>query len=121
MTFSRRETIQIIDKLIELTQHGSINWAEERPESYMVGPDSKVDFVYITEYLGRIIRTYRRDYKYYLDDVQYTWSYEIVIEFIDNSGNRLGRFPSTPNHSELLQAIQYQNPQIRNFFNDMFS
>ena len=118
--FGRREAIEIIDKFVELTQHGKIQWAESIPRSYMISQDSKVDIVYITNHLGRNISVYKRDYKYYLDDVQYTWDKEVVIEFINESGERIGQFPTTPNAFELLHAIQYQNPQIKNFYTDMF-
>jgi hypothetical protein len=118
--FSRRESIEIVDKLIELTHHGVIEWEKYSPPSYLVGPDSNVDLVYAVNYLNRTIQIYRRDFKYYLDEIQYTWDYEIVIEFVSNNGERLGRFPNTPNASELLAAIQYQNPEIKNFYKDIF-
>ncbi|WP_045459882.1 hypothetical protein [Vibrio hyugaensis] len=120
MAFSKREAIQIIDKLVELTQHGRIEWVEEQPPAYLIASDSKVDLVYVTTYLNRHIRTYKRDFKYWIDDVQFTWDKEVVIEFVDENGRRMGRFPHTPNTPELLRAIQYQNPQLQTFFNDMF-
>lgn len=117
---SRKESIEIIDKLIELTHHGVINWGNARPNSYMVSQNSKVDTVYTTQHLGRNIRVYRRDYKYYLDDINYTWDWEFVVEFINDNNERMGQLPATPNSGELLEAIQYQNPQIKDFYKDMF-
>ncbi|MFM5788673.1 hypothetical protein ACET5Z_17995 [Aeromonas veronii] len=121
MIYSRTETIQIIDKLIELTQHRMLLWQEGPLNDYMNGPDEMVEIVYVTEHLGRIIRAYRRDFKYFYDEMNFSWDYEIIIEFTNNYGHRLGRFQKTPNASELLQAIQYQNPNVRNFFNEIFN
>lgn len=117
---NQRQSIEIVDKLIELTQHGELLWDYERPNSYMLAQDSKVDTVYLTQYLGRNIRIYRRDFKYYLDESQYTWDWEVIVEFVNDQGERMGRFPQSPNSIELIQAIQYQNPQIKDFYNDMF-
>jgi len=118
--FNQRQAIEIVDKLIELTQHGNLNWSYERPNSYMLAQDSKVDTVYLTNYLGRNIRAYKRDFKYYLDDTQYTWDYEVTIEFVSEVGERMGKLPQIPNSAELIQAIQYQDPQIKDFYNDIF-
>ena len=65
--FSIRQAVEIVDKLIELTQHNQIFWGTTNPISPMIGPDSRVDLVYITEYIGRNIRVYKQHFKYYLD------------------------------------------------------
>ena len=118
--FNRKQTVEIIDKFIELTQHNKINWSSEDPVAPMVGPDSRVDLVYVAEHLGRNIRVYQQTYKYYLDDVKYIWEEQIIIEFIDDYGNSLGILPKTPNSYDLLKAIQFQNPQINSFYDDLF-
>ena len=119
--FSRRETVEIIDKLIELTQHQNIQWHEQEPYTYMRSQDSRIDVLYVCNYINRNLRVYKKDFKYYLDDVQYTWDYEIVVEFVNDIGASAGSFPKTPNALDLYKAIQFQNPQIKNFYNDLFS
>ncbi|WP_415881725.1 hypothetical protein [Neptuniibacter sp. QD34_54] len=118
--FSTRQTAEIIDKLIELTQHNQISWGSQDPVAPMVGPDSRVDMVYVANYIGRNIRIYQQHFKYYLDDEKYCWDEQMVVEFIDEYGSLLGKLPKTPNAYELLRAVQFQNPQINSFYDDLF-
>lgn len=118
--FSTRQTAEIIDKLIELTQHDKIRWGSQDPVAPMIGPDSRVDMVYLANHLGRNIRVYHQHYKYYLDEERYTWDEQMVVEFVDEYGALLGRLPRTPNAWELLKTIQFQNPQIKSFYDELF-
>lgn len=118
--FSTRQTAEIIDKLIELTQHNQISWESHEPVAPMVGPDSRVDLVYVANYIGRNIRVYQQHFKYYQDEERYFWDEQMVIEFIDDYGALLGKLPKTPNAYDLIKAIQFQNPQINSFYDDLF-
>jgi len=116
-----RETIKVVDKLIELTQHNELSWESSEPPYNLTSPDVRIDLVYTTYYLNRYIRIYQKNYKYYIDDVQYTWDSRIVFEFIDESGNSLWQFPQTNNAWDLLKAIQYQNSNVSDFYKEIFS
>ena len=118
--YSARQTAEIIDKLIELTQHNLMMWHRQEPIPPMIGPDSRVDAVYVGNHIGRTIRVYHQHFKYYLDDVKYIWDEQMIVEFIDEGGYLLGRLPKTPNAYELLKAIQFQNPNIKSFYDDLF-
>lgn len=118
--FSRKQTVEIIDKFIELTQHNEIKWESEDPVAPMIGPDSRVDIVYVANHIGRNIRVYLQHFKYYLDEEKYVWDEQIIIEFTDDYGNSMGILPKTPNAYELLKSIQFQNPQINSFYDDLF-
>lgn len=119
--YSKRETAQIIDKLIELTQHQKVTWNEVDPESFMNSQDQRVSLVYKCEFLGRTLQLYKREYKYFLDDVQFVWDEEILIEFINDKGVSIGVFPRTPNAVDLYKAVQFQNPIIKDFYRDLFN
>lgn len=118
--FSTKQTAEIIDKLIELTQHDKMVWKGQDPVAPMVGPDSRVDMVYVAKHLGRNIRVYRQNFKYYFDEEKYTWDEKIVVDLVDDYGSLLGTFPNTPNAWELIKAIQFQNPEVKNFYDDLF-
>lgn len=118
--FNKKQTAEIVDKLIELTQHNQIKWEAIDPEPYMKDPNSRVDLIYVAKHLGRRIRLYQQHYKYYFDEDKYVWDEQINIEFIDDYDNSLGMFPKTPNANDLFKAIQYQNPLVNSFYNDLF-
>lgn len=119
--FSTRQAVEIIEKLIELTQHNEIIWTSIAPSSFMLGPDSRVDVVYVASYIGRNIRIYHQQFKYYLDEERYTWDEQVKFEFIDDSGSIMAELPRTANSYNLLKSIQFQNPKINNFYNDLFN
>ncbi len=118
--FSIRKTVYIIEKLIELTQHNRISWKSEKAVASMISENSRVDMTYVAKYIGRNIRISHQDFKDYLDDEKYIWDERMIVDFIDDRGNSLGSLPKTPNAHHLLQAIQFQNPQISSFYDDLF-
>ena len=118
--FNQREAIQIVDKLIELTQHGVMAWTKEDPPGYMNTMDSRVDLIYVASHLGRRMRVYVYHFKYYFDESSFVWDQQVKIEIIDSYDRVEASFPKVPNSMELLSSIQYQNPNVGNFYKDIF-
>ncbi|XLX38464.1 hypothetical protein ACK25U_11800 [Ectopseudomonas mendocina] len=114
---SMREFVQTVDKLIELTQIGSLDWARYDPPRSLTGSGNRVDFVYDAEYEGQDIRVYEHFYKSYHDEYEYQWNSEVVIELIDSYGVATFRFPATRNSRDLLRAIQYEKSGVADFLN----
>ncbi|MBH1530577.1 hypothetical protein I5T99_16050 [Stenotrophomonas maltophilia] len=78
-----------------------------------------MDRVYLANYLGRNMRLYRLHYRSYLDEDRYFWEDVVIVDFVDLDGFSMGELPRTPNASELLKVIQFQNPLLANFYNDL--
>ena len=118
---SQRETVEIIDKLIELTQHNSLSWQAYEPSADMTNGDLRTELTYVTTYLNRKIRIYKQSYKYFMDETSFSWSDRVVFEMIDDNDNSLWEFPQTSNTWDLLNAVQYSNSKVGDFYKDMFS
>jgi len=118
--FTKKQAVEIVEKLTELTQHNLLNWESVAPPLFMNSPDSRVDLVYTSQYSGTKIRIYLHHFKYNFDDERYIWDSQINFEFIDNIGNSIGMLPRTPNAYDLLHAVQFQNPQISGFYDSLF-
>jgi hypothetical protein len=116
MSVSTRESIGIVDKLIKSTQHNLISWTIDEPSEGMNSSDSKVDLIYRAFYLDNNIRIYENRYKYYIDDSQYVWNTDVVMDIVDKDDRVLWRFPYTPNMQELFKVIQFKNPVIQGFY-----
>lgn len=116
MSVSTRESIGIVDKLIKSTQHNLISWTIDEPSEGMNSFDSKVDLIYRAFYLDNNIRIYENRYKYYIDDSQYVWNTDVVMDIVDKDDRVLWRFPYTPNMQELFKVIQFKNPVIQGFY-----
>lgn len=118
--YTRRQAAEIIDKLIELTQHRSLVWTYDDPPPRLRGPDVRVEAFYSVKHIGRNLRLYRRSSKTYIDDVDFYWEDSIVLEFVDDSDVLLAELPETPNAKELLRAVQFQDPAVGGFYADLF-
>ena len=118
--YDKKKTMEIIDKLIEFTQHDRISWTSSANLPFLQGSDIRIDMVYVTEYIGRKFRIYKRHYKHYINEEEFFIDDEVCLEFIDNSELSLGKLQHTSNVDNLLTAIQYQNPMIKNFYDDLF-
>ncbi|MCY1166536.1 hypothetical protein D9M71_36780 [compost metagenome] len=117
MSYSRRESIQIIEKLTALTQHGKLNWQEVQPDRRMNDSISEVDIVYLTTYEGHDIRVYLRNYKSFFEDEHtYNWEESVEVELLNSTGRVIFKFPSISNKYELLNAIEVQDTQVKSFF-----
>ncbi|AKS65908.1 hypothetical protein NJ8700_11105 [Aggregatibacter aphrophilus NJ8700] len=119
--YSREDSIRVIDKLIELTQHNKLNWSEVRPRSYMLSPGENVDIIYRAQYQQVYINVYKRRFRYYYDDTDYSWDDEVIVELVNEDGASLSRLPDTPNASELLSSIQYQSQAVQSFYNNILN
>lgn len=119
--YSREDSIRVIDKLIELTQHNKLSWYEVSPRSYMSSPVEKVDIIYRAKYQQVYIHVYKRWFRYYYDDTDYSWDDEVIVELVNEDGVSLNRLPDTPNASELLSCIQYQSQAVQSFYNDILN
>lgn len=116
------ETIDIVEKLIELTQHNKITWTIYNNNNLLLPSSEKVDISYTTNYLNKNIRVYKYYYQFWTDEETYHWIEDLRLEFYDTiTGNVLFRFPKTSNFEELLSTIMYQNSGVKDFYNEMFN
>ncbi|OOF81441.1 hypothetical protein [Rodentibacter caecimuris] len=119
--YSRAESIRVIDKLIELTQHGQLKWEETPPSRYMSSTTENVDVIYQAYYQDVYINVYNRKYRYYYDETEYSWDDDVIIELLNTEGVLLNRLPNTPNADELLSSIRYQNRALQNFYKNILN
>ena len=117
---SERETIEIVDRLLELTQNAEISWEAREVPYTLRCPDTRIELVYVTLYLGKNIRLYSGEYKHYTDESEFHWSGYINLEFTDDEENILWSFPRTSNTLDLLRSVQYENAQVSDFYKEMF-
>lgn len=115
-----KETINLIEKLIELTQKNVIKW--DISNYYPLLSDmEKSDTIFSTEYLGQLIRIYKFFYRHYKDEDEFYWLEEYKLEIFDNQNNTLFNFPSVPNTKDLLNAVMYQKSNVEDFYKKLMS
>ncbi len=117
---TQTETIKIIEKLIELTQHKNVIWLNYNGNMTLASHE-KCESAYSTEYLNKSIRVYKYSYQYWTDEDTYHWIDDTRFEFYDKTyGTTLYIFPKVTNTDELLTTIMYQNSGVDSFYSQMF-
>lgn len=116
---SSKEYIQLIDKLTELTQSGELVWERKSCPDKLESTENKIDFVYEAELKGKNLRLYEEKYKNYTDEFDFHWVDGLVLEFIDDSGGHIWRFPNFRNIMDLLKAVKYKEADVDSFIKDV--
>ena len=130
----KNKWIDVIGKLLQLTQKGTLKWEPVKPPSYLNGEtnDSRVEVVYETEYKERTLRLYEKRYKvqkptgYFvisgLDQREYPyWSSKTVLELLDENGLSPWAFPQSLVLDNLLDAVRYQVSGVKNFLDEVLA
>jgi hypothetical protein len=116
---SKKEYIQLIDKLTELTQSGELEWDRKLCPDKLESTENKIDIVYTTELEGRNLRLYEEKYKHYTDEFDFYWADGLVLEFIDDSGGHIWQFPDLRNIMDLLKAVKFKEAGVDSFIKDV--
>lgn len=114
-----REYIQLIDRLTELTQSKEIEWDRKHCPDKLEGTENKIDMVYEIEYKGKNLRLYEEKYKHFTDEFDFYWADRVVLEFIDEVGGHIWKFPDLRSISDLLTAIKYKEAGVDSFIQDV--
>ncbi len=132
------ELVEVIAKLIKLTQDGEIPWVSQPiDEALKKAPDDEVGPIFTATYSGKKLRIYRRRYKYVPSRLESSLSgvtasilgtgvrppstqrTEVILEIIDEQGVAIWSFPSDPMLRDLLSAVQYQAAGVKEFLDSV--
>jgi hypothetical protein len=127
----KNKWVDAIAKMIELTQNGKLTWCAKKPSDSMAEePDDRIGTVFEAYYNKRRLWLYERTRKmrippdYPLPDMspgdEY-WASQIILQFVDPSGQPLWTFPRLSVLSDLLGATQYQVAGVKDFLDSILS
>jgi len=120
MEDNKDKNIEAIAKLILLTRDDKLKWTSANTSAIPMRGDDAIDSVFITIYKDKILRLYRRKYKWTSisthvvgiftgsKSTEPQWFTEIVLEIIDELGRSLWAFPKEEILKDLLKTIQYK-------------
>lgn len=112
---NEKETVNLIEKLIELTQKNIIKW--KISDKYPILSDmEKFDTIFSADYLGQKLRVYKFFYRHYRDEDEFYWLEEYKLEIFDQQNNTLFNFLTLPNIKDLLNAVMYQKSNVEDFY-----
>ncbi|MFT7220995.1 MAG: hypothetical protein ACI8Z1_002616 [Candidatus Azotimanducaceae bacterium] len=117
---TKREYIELIGRLTELTQSEKLEWERNPAPESLDSPETKVDSVYEVEYKDRYLRLYEQRYKHFTDEFDFYWSDRAVLEIVDGGGGLLWKFPELRSTQQLLEAAQYREAGVDDFLRDVF-
>jgi hypothetical protein len=114
--------IKAIAKLIELTQDGTLKWTVSRETKELTkGTDNVIDLAYLAQEEVRQLRLYELKYKDYLDEFNFNWGNQPVLEIVDDLGHAAWTFPHNRALADLLEAVRYQTSGVDEFIDRLLS
>ena len=121
--------VELVAKLIELTQESSLNWiVVEANKDSEPGFTKTIGAVFQTFYKGKYLRTYKREYDnteenhmYNMFTHQPSYSIDIVLEIVDKDGRPIWSFPHVTGITDLYGAISYRVAGVEKFIDDVLS
>ena len=129
MTEKKDKYLEVVIKLIKLTQEGKIEWRRGN----LVLKNVTVKIVFITEYKGKSLRLYEYEYEVLppppgtmppIIGVKKKYPYrqtDITLEFIDDKDLSLWEFPHSHAISDLLHTVKYQVAGVDDFLDSITS
>ncbi|HEY9160954.1 MAG TPA: hypothetical protein VIS94_07710 [Desulfomonilia bacterium] len=119
---AEKKLIKLIAYLIELTQKGKLNWERhDPPDSIVTSHDNIVDFVYQTTFENKELRIYEERYKYWYDEDKWNWDSRVILDFADDYGRSVWKFPSLPGLWDLLESVKYREVDVDGFVSDIIN
>lgn len=133
----KKKWIEAVSKLIQLTQKGELSWDVVRGDEALVPVVDGVELVFVTDFRGRTLRLYKRTKQVEGPEAgdlvvgssawqalpisrDYPFQVErVVLEFVDNLGNSLWKFPYTDALDDLYEAVEYQVAEVDEFLNEL--
>ena len=122
--------IDIVGKLIELTQEGELVWEVGAPKNTIGGQsEERIESVFTTTYKGKKLRLYKRTYKAYPDRHQITGhplydSYlvsEGILEIMHDNGMTLWTFPKLDITQHLLSSVEYRVAGVKEWIAEILA
>lgn len=115
-----RDTVTLIEKLIELTQKKVIIWDISNFYPTLSSME-RFDTVFSAKHLNMNLRVYKYFYRLYIDEDEYHTLEAFRLETFDENNNTLFRFPETNNLKDLLDTVMYQKSNIEDFYKQLLN
>ncbi|MDP2885956.1 MAG: hypothetical protein Q8P51_13150 [Ignavibacteria bacterium] len=138
MPTEQERTIDLVVRLIELTQQNSLTWQSgEARASLNRDEDLIVESYFTAKYKEKIFAIYRVQFKIktelpyapssltamYLSGLfgkkTPQWETRIFLELVDDRGKHLWTFPDVSGLHDLLEAVKYQVAGVKDLLDDI--
>ncbi len=128
MSTERNKWIDVIAKMLKLTQEGKLAWKAEQPPAQLGGrSDRRVELVFTSIYKEKRLRLYQ--YAFQSEEVDVSpydgsisrtmqWRTKPILEIVDRSGAALWKFPNVSALNDLLYSVQYQVAGAKELLDD---
>ncbi len=124
--------VDAVTRMIELTQQGKMRWNIVDPQGALAEEENRVSAVFQTVYNGKELRAYQK--KVRVRPLGGTLASTLppaksrplfrrigILEFVNDEGTPLWKFPQVDALSDLVTAAEYQVAGVNEFLNDLFS
>ncbi|MFN2455132.1 MAG: hypothetical protein ABR577_13015 [Pyrinomonadaceae bacterium] len=124
--------VDAVTRMIELTQQGKMRWDTVEPQGALAQDENRISPVFQTIYNGKGLRVYHKKVRVkslgtglvaYAPSIKSKPLFRRVgvLEFVNNEGAPLWKFPHVDALADLVTAVEYQVAGVNEFLNDLFS
>lgn len=139
MAVESKKWVEVIAKLIQLTQAGTLKW-QIAPDEFSFTDQHGTSAIFISRYKNKILRISRIRYEvqdpgpslglfstagktayesvFGVKKYPY-WTSKVDLEFVDSKGQHLWSFPNTDALEDLYTSVQYQVAGVSEFLDDI--
>ena len=128
MAEDKDKFVDVVTKLIELTQKNKIKWqSRDSSEVTKKYPNYRIEGLFTTNYKGKLLQLFQYRYKKPQDPFSVAfaafskeeWVTSVKLEIIDDYGNGLWQFPSINALSDLFSSVQYQLAGVKELIDNL--
>ena len=128
MSARRKQMIEVVARIIRLTQKGELVWKERNPQDLPILNRDSHEYVLVvfeTVYHDTKLRLYERHYKTYApaprtllprtpEKKETRWEREVILEIVGLDEMAVWSFPDVNPLKDLLSTVQYQVGGVKN-------
>ncbi len=129
MAKERDKYVDVIAKLVQLTQEGKLTWSSSNPSTTESVAGEQIESIFTTNYKRAKLRILRKRYKHepnispaflgFGSGAGPRWITETVLDMIDDGNFQLWRFPNVGPIDDLFSAVQYQVAGVKSFIENV--
>ena len=131
MSARRKQMVEVVARIIRLTQKGKLVWKERNPQDLPILNHHSHEYVLVvfeTVYHDTKLRLYERHYKTYAkvrrgflpalggdkEKEETRWEREVILEIVGLDEMAVWSFPDVNPLKDLLSTVQYQVGGVKN-------
>lgn len=106
---------KLLQHIYQETKLGLLNWSEIGIDRYIRSDGEVIGKYYCADLKGKKILLYRYKYKHYIDEDEYHWQEDIMLEITDKHFKQECEIESDNTMISLYNSVRYKEANLDSF------